>query len=151
MRHSNLIGRIFSVFLAFLFGSCGQGSPANTGAKASLSGAWRINKVVRNLDDITANGDFGQCVLTLDADSTYTVDKTTLFVVNKEGSWSVRRQSGGELIVLKPREGDPTATYELRYDTSGGGEHIRVNFTTGGYNTYQYLLERVTPQEKGKL
>lgn len=40
--------------------------------------------------------------------------------------------------------GEPAATYELRYDTLGGRKNIRVNFTTAGGNTYEYLLEKVT-------
>ena len=110
---------------------------------ASMSGAWKIVKVIRNTDDITAGNDFGQSLMMLNANGTYSIGKTALFVVNKNGRWLATPQSGGYSIVLKPQEGGATLPYKMRYDSSRLGKHITVNFITAGNNTYQYVLEKI--------
>lgn len=143
MNYFNRIWRVYSCFLAVFIGSCGRGTPLTPGAMASIPGTWKIVKAVRNQDDITAGSDFGGSLITLDADGTYSLGKTAPFVVTSNGSWAASARPGGYSVVLKPRQDDPTGTYEMWYDTSGDRKNITVNFTTAGSNAYQYILERV--------
>ena len=136
---------LYPSFLALLI-ACGRTTPPTIGASASLPGPWKIVKVVRNQDNITAGSDFGAALITLDADSTYSLSKTALFVTTNNGTWSARPQPGGYNIVLKSRQNDSPATYEMSYDTSQ--KNIIVNFTTTSSNTYQYTLEKANPSKE---
>lgn len=144
MSYYHLNQKLFAVLLVLLTSACKQAQRDET--RASYAGTWAIVKAVRNLDDITAGCDFGRSLITLNKDGTYTVEKTALFIVRRDGDWTVRKQAGGDIIVLKPAESSPAAAYEMQSDTTGDGSNIIAKFTTGSSNTYQYLLKKTAPK-----
>jgi len=145
MTYLNPKRAVYSGLLAVLFASCRQGTPTMAGAMTSLAGQWKITKVLRNWDDITAGNDFGQSLITLDADNTYTLSRAAIFVVDQDGRWFSRVRTGGYSIILEPREAGHTSTYEIMYDSSGGTKNMTVLFSTASGNTYRYTLEKVNP------
>jgi hypothetical protein len=141
-----MIQKLFAFFLISLTAACSQ--PQHDETTATFAGTWTIVKAVRNLDDITAGCDFGRSLITLNKDGTYTVERTALFVVTRNGNWTVRKQPGGDIITLKPAESSPAATFEMQSDTTGNENNIIARFTTASSNTYQYLLKKISPEEK---
>lgn len=150
MKYINLNRKLFAVCFVLLTGACKPGQRDTDGTRAPFAGTWTIVKAVRNLDDITAGGDFGRSLITLNKDGTYTVEKSALFMVTTDGNWDVRKDPGGDIIVLRPAGGATAAGYEMRSDTTGDGRNVIVSFSTGSANTYQYLLKKIAPQEKAK-
>jgi hypothetical protein len=150
MNYFNLNRKVLAVLLVLLAGACKPEQRAGDEARAAYAGSWTIVKAVRNLDDITSGCDFGRSLITLNADGTYTVDKTAMFIVTKNGDWAVRKQSAGDIIVLKPSAGGPAPAYEMQSDTTGNAGNIIANFTTGSSNTYEYILKKIVLKEKSK-
>jgi hypothetical protein len=140
---------VISILIGNELGACRERLRVSEGTQGPLPGVWRIVKVQRDLYDITAGGDFGQSLIILNADGTYTVDKTALFPVSGDGHWSVKTRPGdaGTTVILKPEDGR-AAAYQMTYDTIGGEEKIVARFTTVSDNTYRYQLEKVSSPEK---
>jgi hypothetical protein len=111
----------------------------------AIAGQWKIVKVLRNWDDITAGNDFGRWLITLDVDNTYALSGAAIFVVDQDGRWFARTRTGGYSIILEPRETAHPPTYEMTYDSAGGRKNITVLFTTASGNAYRYTLERENP------
>jgi len=150
MNYFNQTPKALAVLLVFLAGACKPRQRAGDETRAAYAGSWKIIRAARNLYDITAGCDFGRSLITLNADGTYTVDKTALFAVTGDGDWSVRKQPAGDIIVLQPERTTPARAYEMQADTTGDAGNIIAQFTTAGSNTYQYLLKKIAPKEKDK-
>ncbi|MBS1605318.1 MAG: DUF5004 domain-containing protein [Bacteroidetes bacterium] len=144
-----MIQQLFAVLLVSLTAATCSQAPHDP-TTTPFTGTWTIVKAVRNLDDITAGCDFGRSLITLHSDGTYTVERTALFPVTRDGSWTVRKHPGGDIITLNPAASSPPAAFEMQSDTTGDGNNIIAKFTTRSSNTYQYLLKKISPKEKSK-
>lgn len=151
MKHLEPMIRLYPTICAMLLAlfttSCSTNHQADEEPKGPFPGTWKITKVMRNLDDITSGCDFGPSLITLNADGTYTVDKTAPFTVTTNGQWSLKQRSGDDIIILHPTNVTP---FEMRYDTSGGTEKIIAEFSTGSGNHYRYLLRKTPPTETAR-
>jgi len=150
MNYLNQHRKGLALLLVFLAGACKPEQRTGDKTTAAYAGSWKIIRAARNLYDITAGCDYGRSLITLNTDGTYTVDKTALFAVTRNGDWSVRKQPAGDIIILQPGGTTPARAYEMQSDTTGDAGNIIAKFTTASSNTYQYLLKKIAPKEIDK-
>lgn len=136
-----------ALLLACLTGACTQSPKQNEETFARYAGEWKITKAVRNLDDITNGCDFGRLLITLNKDGSYTVEKTALFAVTRNGVWTTKQQN---IIVLTPHGAADKDVYEMQANALGDSVALIANFTTGSDNTYHYILKKIASKEKAK-
>jgi hypothetical protein len=111
-----------------------------TESNKPLTGAWKIVKVLRNGEDMTARFDFTAFQINFTQDA-YTIDHPVPFPVNKNGKWQFDDPQYPMELSLTP-DGGNAVKPEFRYPVVKGKRNLVLVFSPGcRQNKYEYTLE----------
>ena len=140
------IKKIFSFLIVLIiFSACKTNKDSLVEPMKDFTGAWTIEKVVRNETDITRWLDVSQFKLTLNSDNSYTLENSNIpFVANTNGTWSVDDPDYPFHISFQPTDSTNAATANLLSPIEKGKRNIVVTFSPGcNANKYVYTLQRL--------
>jgi hypothetical protein len=108
-----------------------------------LTGSWKISKVVRNGEDLTAQYDFSAFRIAFQ-DSSYAITNPVPFVVSKNGKWAFDDPQYPMELSFRA-EGTNTAVKPLfKYPVVKGHRSLILTFSPGcASNKYEDTLEPV--------
>lgn len=119
----------------------------------NIEGTWKIAKVIRNNEDLTARVDTSRFSLTFQKDDTsaggesgsYTIVNGAPFMVNKDGTWALNDPAYPFFLILTPKSDNKSVQISFHFPSVAGQNQIQLSFSPGcTSNTYEYLLKKVS-------
>lgn len=111
-----------------------------TESNKPLTGSWKIVKVLRNGEDMTARFDFSAFRIHF-TESNYTLTGPAPFVVSKNGKWQFDDPQYPMELSFTP-EGSAAVKPGFRYPVVNGRRNLVLSFSPGcQHNIYEYTLE----------
>lgn len=115
-----------------------------TESNKPLTGAWKIVKVLRNGEDMSARFDFTSFRINF-TETNYSITNAVPFLVNKDGKWQFDDPQYPMELSLIP-DGGSAVKPEFRYPVVKGKRNLVLIFSPGcAQNRYEYTLEPLTP------
>lgn len=119
----------------------------------NIEGTWKIAKVIRNSEDLTARVDTSRFSLTFQKDSSvaggesgnYKIVNGAPFMVSNDGTWSLNDPAYPFFLILKQKSDNKTVQISFHFPSVAGRNQIQLSFSPGcTSNTYEYLLRKVS-------
>lgn len=119
----------------------------------NIEGAWKIDKVIRNDEDITERINVNDFQLLFQKDTTvaggesgsYKITNGAPFVVSNDGSWALNDPAYPFYLSLTPKSTAKPVQVKFYFPVIEGRNEIKLIFSPGcTSNTYQYLLKKVS-------
>ncbi len=140
--------QFYQLFFALILIVAGACSPTQddeiefSEPNKDITGAWEINQVLRNGEDITSLVDFTQFRILFLEDGTYDFENYLPFVVKEAGNWSLDDKKFAFQINFQNSEG--TTSVEFTYPIVEGKRQLQLVLSPGcKQNKYIYTLNRV--------
>lgn len=146
-----LPGMLFLIFSIGSWTACKTGDLIAEPAK-NIEGAWAIDKIIRNDEDITARVDINDFQLLFQRDTAvaggesgqYKITDGAPFAVSGDGTWALNDPAYPFYLSLTPGSAETPVRVKFYFPASGGQNEIKLIFSPGcTSNTYQYLLKKV--------
>ncbi|WP_205511505.1 DUF5004 domain-containing protein [Longitalea arenae] len=129
------------VLILVILAACRKKELVFTEADKPLTGAWKIVKVIRNGEDITARFDFSAFRINF-TDSSYTLTDPVPFVVAGNGRWSFDDPQYPQALSLQQEGAAAPVRPAFRYPVVKGKRSLILTFSPGcTSNKYEYTLE----------
>ena len=128
-----------------IFGSCKIEKDVLAEPIKNFEGKWRISKVVRNEEDITANIDSTGLRLTLKKDHSFSLVSNNIpFLANGIGKWQVDDPNYPFHISFVAKDSTDERMGDLSAPVDAGKRKMVITFSPGCYsNKYVYTLENM--------
>jgi hypothetical protein len=111
-----------------------------TESNKPLTGQWKIVKVIRNGEDLTARYDFTAFRIAFQ-DRSYTITNPVPFVVSKNGHWYFDDPQYPMELSFRP-DGGASIKPLFKYPVVKGRRNLVLTFSPGcTQNKYEYTLE----------
>ena len=131
------------VWLLLLLAACQKKELQFVESGKSLTGAWKISKVLRNGEDLTAQYDFAAFRINFQ-DSSYTMTNPVPFVVSKNGKWAFDDPQYPMELSFRQEGSNTPAKPLFKYPVVKGRRSLVLTFSPGcPSNKYEYTLEPV--------
>lgn len=129
------------VLIALVTAACQKEKELHfTESNKPLTGNWKIVKVLRNGEDMTARFDFSAFRIAF-TESDYTITGQAPFVVSRNGKWQFDDPQYPMELSFTP-EGSDAVKPEFRYPVVNGRRNLVLTFSPGcQQNKYEYTLE----------
>ena len=146
-----LSGTLFLIAVIGMWTACKTNDLIAEPAK-NIEGVWKIDKVIRNDEDITARVDVSDFQLTFQRDSAvaggesgnYKITHGAPFVVSNDGTWALNDPAYPFYLSLTPGSTAKPVQVKFYFPVIQGQNEIKLIFSPGCVsNTYQYLLKKV--------
>ena len=147
-----LFGGLLLIAIIGMWSACKTNELMLEPAK-NIEGTWKIARVIRNNEDLTARVDTSRFSLTFHKDSTvagsesgnYTIVNGAPFMVNKDGTWALNDPAYPFYLILTPKSDNKSVQISFYFPNVAGQNQIRLSFSPGcTSNKYEYLLKKVS-------
>lgn len=145
-----LSGGLFLLFLVVVWQACKKSNRLAEPVK-KIEGTWKLDRVVRNDEDITSRVDISDFELTFEKaaaatgeSGNYTIANGAPFAVSKDGVWSLDDPAYPFYILLTPVQTAEPVKVKFNFPSIHGQNEIKLTFSPGcASNTYQYFLKKL--------
>lgn len=143
-----LSGIVTLLCLVVLWQACKKSSRLGEPVK-KIEGTWKLDRVIRNDEDITTRVDAGDFQLTFENDAingasgNYKIVNAAPFAVSKDGVWKLDDPAYPFYLLLTPAQSADPVKVKFNFPAIHGQNEIQLTFSPGcSSNTYQYFLRQ---------
>lgn len=109
-----------------------------------ISGTWKIEKVVRNKEDLTSRLDLSSFSIIFNSDNTYSLQGQFPFIVNNGGTFTLDDPQYPFNIGFQEQNSTTKTSIKFNYPIVGAQRHIILTISPGcSSNTYEYTFKKV--------
>jgi hypothetical protein len=109
----------------------------------SIVGSWKIVKLTRNGEDMTARIDLSKFRLIFNADNTYALQDQMAFIVSEPGTYKLDDPKYPFYLSLSPQNSTDGSKVKFGFPIIAGQRQVNLTISPGcSSNIYEYIFEK---------